>query len=406
MTNAVGNGDTVRTGPATRFDLPVHDPPLMVGSTLPRRTLVSTLECVTPLTRRDETDRLLGSLIGRRPFYVCVAAHTDTSSIPGISAAGASQEMIPFTPAADLEALAFGRPRCLDTIPSNPLGPPGPALVTRTALAAGAMCWLPIVLGLRVQPDLRVLTLASTPGGRIDLEDGVPNAKRLFEQGLALGDRLASRGDYLVIGESVPGGTTTSLAVLRQLGLPHRVSGSGAADVAGLKQAVATRASARAALATTASTLDVVAALGDPMQPLVAGLILSALPRLPVVLAGGTQMAAVLAIVDRLAHERREQLERNRLVLATTPWVARDPSADLIGILEGTGGWCAAAPRLDFAAMEFEPLRHYERYLVKEGVGAGGTALAALLTGRITLDGLHRAIDATYRHYLSDLAHG
>src|SRR6266581_4843659 len=67
--------------------------------------------------------RLASELRGRVPHFVCVIASTDTALIPGISAAGASPELIPFTAAADVEVLEHGAARCIQGVPSNPLGP-------------------------------------------------------------------------------------------------------------------------------------------------------------------------------------------------------------------------------------------------------------------------------------------
>lgn len=344
--------------------------------------------------------RFITSLRAARPLFVCVAAHTDVSSIPGISAAGASTELIPFTPAADLEALAFGRPRCLGTVPSNPLGPPGPALITRAALALASIPWLAITIGLPIPPAIEALTLPHAPGARIDLYPGVTDASAIFDRGIALGASLAERGQPLIIAETVPGGTTTAMAVLRALGLPDRVSSSAAGDVHVLKANLVSRALARARLSSGARALEVVAEVGDPMQPLVAGMLFGAVPTTSVLLAGGTQMAAVLALTQRLETELGRRLDRSRVLLGTTPWVAQDPYADLRGILRASGGWAAATPTLDFSRMRCLPLRAYEQFLVKEGVGAGGAALGALARGT-GLKALHAEIDAQYQQLLS-----
>ena len=71
---------------------------------------------------------------GLRPSYWCVLGHTDTCLLSGISSAGVSEELRPLTPAADAEVVILGAPRCLTRLPSNPLGAPGPAGITRAAL--------------------------------------------------------------------------------------------------------------------------------------------------------------------------------------------------------------------------------------------------------------------------------
>src|SRR5205807_2788100 len=69
-----------------------------------------------------------------RPEFCCVLGHTDTCLLPGISTAGVSEDLRPLTPAADAEVVNLGVARCLPQLPSSPLGAPGPAGITRTAL--------------------------------------------------------------------------------------------------------------------------------------------------------------------------------------------------------------------------------------------------------------------------------
>src|SRR5260370_7326914 len=71
---------------------------------------------------------------GLRPAFCCVLAHTDTCLIPGVSAAGISEELRPYTPAADAEVVLLGAPRCLPRLPSNPLAAPGPPGITPAPL--------------------------------------------------------------------------------------------------------------------------------------------------------------------------------------------------------------------------------------------------------------------------------
>jgi uncharacterized protein (TIGR00303 family) len=334
--------------------------------------------------------------------FVCVAAHTDTSSIPTISSAGASLELIPWTPAADLEALLHGRPVSLTTVPSNPLGPPGPALIARAALALGSIPWLPVTIGLRVEPAITTMKVQHAPGGRIDVEQGLNDSRMLYARGHAFGNALARRWGAVVIAETVPGGTTTAMAVLRSLGSRHRVSSSSSDDLLSLKQSVVDRALERAHLGRTSDVFEILDAVGDPMQPFVMGMLVSAAPNVPVLTAGGTQMAAVLAATCRLGQETGLNLQRSNVLLGTTPWVARDPQSDLGGILNDCGGWSGAVPQLDFSNMRCEPLRAYERLLVKEGVGAGGACVAALTSRTVSLAELHAEIDAQYLALLSD----
>src|SRR5579859_5861373 len=101
---------------------------------------------------------------GIQPAFCCVLAHTDTCLIPGLSAAGASEELRPLTPAADAEVVNLGVPKCLPHLPSNPLGAPGPAGITRAALTIAGMDAVFVGAGLRVWPQTKCVAAAHAPG--------------------------------------------------------------------------------------------------------------------------------------------------------------------------------------------------------------------------------------------------
>lgn len=331
--------------------------------------------------------RLLARLRGRRPLFVCTVAHTETAEIDGLSGAGATAELRRLTAAADVEALEHGRPLCMAGVPSNPGGAPGPVIITLAGLRLGGLEHVSIDAGLRVKPQAEMLVVADRWGASIISGRAVPHAADLFAQGAALAPSLAARADYLMLAESVPGGTTTALSLLCGLGVPAwgMVSSSMPENAHPLKTHVVQAALAAAGLdgeRQTASALDVASAIGDPMQPFVAGLALGALPMVPVLLAGGSQMAAVLALMVALARERAMPLDLDRLGIATTSWVAHDPTADLAGLVGQIGEVPVFASALDFSESRHPPLRRYEDFLVKEGVGAGAAAVvAALVTG-------------------------
>jgi NaMN:DMB phosphoribosyltransferase len=68
----------------------------------------------------------------------------------------------------------------------------------------------------------------------------------------------------------------------------------------------------------------VVAAVGDPMQPVVAGMAIAASRTRPVLLAGGTQMLAVYALMAAIAATEGCDWNPANVVVGTTRWVARD----------------------------------------------------------------------------------
>jgi uncharacterized protein (TIGR00303 family) len=345
-----------------------------------------------------EGQRLAAELAGKRPLFVCVIASTDTAQIPGISAAGASTELIPFTAAADAEFIVHGEARCIKGVPSNPLGPPGPALITRAALELAHISRVIVNAGCRIPPDAPAIAVGATPGYLISERDAVPDAARLFESGRDLGRRLASEHDYLVVAESVPGGTTTALALLLALGYQAhgRISSSLGGNAHGLKSAVAERALQRLAGRPGAGDpLGAVAVLGDPMQPTAAGIAMGSMEAgKPVLLAGGTQMVAVLALLTRLYGAGPSRTFADCMAIATTRWVVEDPTSDIIGLQRDVGPVPLLATSLSFASSRHASLRRYEDNLVKEGVGAGGAAVAAHLTQGITTETLTELVEA------------
>ena len=330
------------------------------------------------------------------PAFYCVLAHTDTCLVPGVSMAGISEEVRPLTPAADAEVVQLGAPVCLPLLPSNPHGAPGPAGITRAALRLADIDAHFVGAGLRVWPACPCTHVSEEPGGHIALGWAVPSARDLFESGLDLGREAASQADYLVIGESVPGGTTTALAVLLALGYSAngRVSGSVPDSAHGLKARLAHAALHASGLGPAPDPLDVMRCVGDPMQPIVVGMALSACDAgCDVLLAGGSQMLAVAALIRAFCGLSAF----DHIAVGTTRWVAEDPSADLRGLAADISPELAVmAANLDFSGSRHPGLREYEQHLVKEGVGAGGVCIAALVSGRTSLDELHRCIDATY----------
>jgi NaMN:DMB phosphoribosyltransferase len=65
--------------------------------------------------------------------------------------------------------------------------------------------------------------------------------------------------------------------------------------------------------------------------------------------------------------------------VGTTRWVAEDPTGDTVGLAQDIGSVPLLATELSFATSRYPQLQAYEQGYVKEGVGAGGCAIAAHL---------------------------
>jgi NaMN:DMB phosphoribosyltransferase len=132
---------------------------------------------------------------------------------------------------------------------------------------------------------------------------------------------MASLTDCLVIGESIPGGTTTALSVLRALGFDAKVSSSIPDNPVKLKNQIANSALDRI---DSDHPYSIVAKVGDPMIPFVAGMLSSASSVSNVILAGGTQMAAVLAFASKIG------FNQENTAIGTTSYITNDESANFI----------------------------------------------------------------------------
>ena len=337
-------------------------------------------------------------------------AGTETAAVPGISAAGATPESRRWTAAADAELLLLGpAAQRRHALPPLPAGV-SPALIAHGVVRELGLDPLVVDLGAPVAPAVPHLQLGQAPAHC--LSSGQALAPARVRQLLALGQRwgrlLAAKGpqEPLLIAECVPGGTTTAQAVLTGLGLEVAglVSGSLLEPVHALKTELVERGLRAAGLAgpcgiggPDADPLAVLAAVGDPMQALAAGLVLAAAAGRPVLLAGGSQMAAVWALAVALSPPASRPALARQVAIGTTAWVAAEASSDLALLLQRLGAhWqvepLAFAANLHFRQCHSARLRDYEAGYVKEGVGAGGLALLWELSGR-SPDALARACD-------------
>src|SRR5660398_236083 len=98
-------------------------------------------------------------------------------------------------------------------------GIPSPAIIAMASLRAAGCPIFVVDAGSEVSPQTPYFRLGSTPGRSLVTGNAVEDVEGLFERGQHLGHHLAKLADYLVLGESVPAGTTTALAVMLALGM-------------------------------------------------------------------------------------------------------------------------------------------------------------------------------------------
>jgi uncharacterized protein (TIGR00303 family) len=345
-----------------------------------------------------KAEAFMKELEGKKPLFVCTLATTETAKIQGISAAGENPEFTDYTPPADAELLLLGKCKCINGVPVTPDGIPTPALITMSALRLADIPVLVASGGLKVKPQIPFLDLGGEPGKDIRTGSAVENVEEVIQRATLAGEHLAKTADYLVIGESIPGGTTTALGVLSAMGIKAegKVSSSMPENPHGLKNKTV-----QAGLAATGESfgslaknpVKAVSCLGDPMMPAFAGLVIGAAAQVPVLMAGGTQMTSVLAVVNALNPD-----VLCNVAIGTTRWVVNDTSSDICGIVAQIAEVPVLAADIDFAPSRFSGLKAYEKGIVKEGVGAGGSSIAAMakLGGAVTKDILLKEIEKNY----------
>ncbi|MEO0759145.1 MAG: nicotinate mononucleotide-dependent phosphoribosyltransferase CobT [Cyanobacteria bacterium J06648_16] len=369
-------------------------------------------ETIAQPVRPAVGERWLAQFKGQQPVYVCLLGFTATALVPGISAAGATPADRQYTAVADAEFLYDG-PRPGPTYPLPPLtAGVSPALIARAVLAAQA---IPIYLfdaGLKHSPSVPHLSLPGQPAACVSSGQALPLpvVRQLFQAGLQWGERLGRRfaGRYLILSECVVAGTTTAQALLTGLGfsVAGKVNSSHPTCNHAQKQALVDQGLERWRTDTTdlADPFTLVAAVGDPMQIAAAGMALGASHQAGVLLAGGSQMMAVYALMRAICQRCRQAAvpewveaacDRWRLenvVVGTTRWVLKDASSDTVGLARLIN-LPLLNTQLSFATARYTQLQRFEAGYVKEGVGAGGCAIAAHLYRGWSLNEVVKAVE-------------
>ena len=305
-------------------------------------------------------------------LFSFVISYTETCEIPGITFAGADKDSIKYTPPADAEYLYYGSCKTIDKIPMTPDGKPTPALLTKTALESSSIPHIVINAGSKISPQLPFIQTGLTPGKNISANYAMTESQvsQAVNYGRIVGRTLASITNCLIIGESIPGGTTTALAVMKAFGYKARVSSSIPKNPVILKNQIASMALEGL---DAENPYNVIAKVGDPMIPFVAGMLSSASEINPVLLAGGTQMAAVLAFATKVG------FNESNTAIGTTCYITNDSSANFKNLVNEIADIPAFSINPGLENSKFPGLKAFSEGFAKEGVGAGGSILASML---------------------------
>lgn len=325
------------------------------------------------------------SLRGKKATFMLALSNTETANIEGITQAGIPG-LIHLTPTLDSEFVCTGEVRSLDNIAETPKGVPTPALITRAVHLLNPYHTIELLnLGLSVAPKINSFKQHEfdiVPSGSVDKGAHI-DAEALFQKGVAFGQSYECESDYIILGESVPGGTTT--ATTTALGLGY----SNARELFSSSfKNVPNNIRERTIEATLQNIIDkddlfeILDLASDNMLIFNAGFILGLNNRLKVVLAGGTQMACVLLIINSILEYMGEKIETSNLALCTTKWVAKDENSDIKALLEMLSFPINAYyADFDFSLSSHPALKLYDEGEAKEGVGAGGALMYGFLNG-------------------------
>ncbi|MFB2839595.1 nicotinate mononucleotide-dependent phosphoribosyltransferase CobT [Floridanema evergladense] len=342
-------------------------------------------------TQEEQGKRWLQRYRGCQPVFACVLGFTETGLIPGISAAGATPDDRKYTALADAEFLYNG-PSPHPKFPLPPLhAGASPVLISRAVVESLSLPLYIFNAGLLESPAIPTIDLGGQAANCLSTGKALDLAivKSLLDRGLVWGEKLATLhpSSWLILSECVVGGTTTALAVLTGLGFAAvgKVNSSHPQCNHQQKWAVVQQGLKAAGLLNFAdfssnlAVLPLVAAVGDPMQIVVAGMAIAASRISGVMLAGGTQMLAVYALIQAIVKEFSLPWQQEQIVVGTTRWVAEDPTGDTVGLAQIVGSVPLLSNNFSFANSGYEKLRVYEQGYVKEGVGAGAACIAANL---------------------------
>lgn len=315
--------------------------------------------------------------------FTLVIAGTEVIKHPGISAAGASHEKLPYTAAWDSEFLFDGD---IKKLPVSPAGIISPAVISKACLQMLGADLQIINAAAPIAPNCKFFDCQTKVAKSPETGEAIPldEVERLFK----LGKNLSKDCDEQIIAECVVGGTTTALGLLVALGFDvyGLVSSSVPAGNHELKNKLIEEGYKNAlerddfsAEKVDSNPLLAISAMGDPMQAVVAGMLMANKAK-KIILAGGSQMIAIAALCEKLGYT--EPIE-----IRASHWLLSDKSADIRTLLHKVSKNTKLISPLDFADLsvlkEHPLLKAYEQGHVKEGVGAG--ALLSLVLERALL---------------------
>jgi uncharacterized protein (TIGR00303 family) len=338
----------------------------------------------------DKQDTLLE---GKADFLLACSV-TKTCTIDGITQAGIDG-LIPLTPTLDAEYISNETIYSLTDVAKTKNGIPTPAIVTKAIDNICPFSTIEILdLGLEVKPQNTIMhhfymqpSKSITDGADID-------AKDIFIKGMEFGEKYELKGNYLILGESTPSGTTT--ATTSALALGYDIRDDFASSFATVPHDIKNKTIDKALklIDDNMTKFEKLGILSDNMLIFCAGFLVEASKRFHIVLAGGTQMATCLLIADSLREDILKRVKTQNITLATTKWLAKDKNSNIKNILSKLSYTPHAVyTEFSFKNTSIDILKRYDNGDVKEGAGMGGALAYATSSNIITQEKLLEQIE-------------
>lgn len=333
------------------------------------------------------------SLPSGKADFLLAASVTKTCEIDGITQAGIPG-MIPLTPTLDAEFITTEKVFSLGELAETPKGVPTPAIITRAVHNLVEFSSIEILdLGLTAKPQNTLCHNFDIPVSDSIAHGANIDAKAIFTKGLKAAREYELKGNYLILAESTPSGTTTATATALALGYDCKndFSSSFLNVPNDIKNETITEA--LSLIDDDMTNFEKLSIVSDNMLIFCAGFLMEASRRFHVVLAGGTQMAACLLVADKLKEDVLMRVKSDNITLATTSWVVRDKNSDISHLLS----LLSFTPHALYTDFSFEKasipvLKKYDEGEAKEGVGAGA-ALGYASANKIQNDKLLESIE-------------
>ncbi len=332
------------------------------------------------------TNDFIESLRGKKANFILALCNAKTYEIQGITQAGIPSK-IHLTPTLDSEFVCTGQIRSLKNIATTPKGVPSPALITRAVHILKPFSSIELLnLGLEVLPKIEYFKIHDfdLQASKAINTNAEIKAFEVFQKALDFGknyEACASEDKYIILAESVPSGTTSAKA--SALALDYEVKNLFSSSFKEEKNDIKNQ-TIKEALKHINKDMDIfekLSCVSDNMLIFYAGFILGLSSKEhKIILAGGTQMACVLLIINSIMNTMQGEFNSKNIALCTTKWILEDKNSDIKKLLE----MCdfkinAYASDFDFSNSTHKALKMYDEGEAKEGVGAGASLCYATI---------------------------